>query len=39
MYESRQLSRYLQRSEVLKTFNRVTGGVFMGFAALMAASR
>lgn len=34
-----KLSRHLQRSEVLKAFNRVTGGVFMGFAALMAASR
>jgi len=34
-----KLSRYLQRQEVLKAFNRVTGGVFVGFAALMAASR
>jgi len=34
-----KLSRYLQRSQVLKAFNRVTGGVFVGFAALMAASR
>ena len=34
-----KLSRYLQQACVLKTFNRVTGGVFVGFAALMAASR
>ncbi|PUE47097.1 amino acid transporter [Limnohabitans sp. 2KL-1] len=34
-----KLSRYLQQSHVLKNFNRVTGGVFVGFAALMAASR
>ena len=34
-----KLSRVLQQSHVLKNFNRVTGGVFMGFAALMAASR
>ena len=34
-----KLSRYLQQAHVLKNFNRVTGGVFMGFAALMAATR
>jgi threonine/homoserine/homoserine lactone efflux protein len=34
-----KLSRYLQQAHVLKNFNRVTGGVFVGFAALMAASR
>lgn len=34
-----QLSRHMQRSHVLKAFNRVTGGVFVGFAALMASSR
>jgi threonine/homoserine/homoserine lactone efflux protein len=34
-----KLAPYLQRQQVLKTFNRVTGGVFVGFAALMAASR
>lgn len=34
-----KLSRYLQRTQVLKVFNRVTGGVFMGFATLMAAGR
>lgn len=34
-----KLSRYLQQTHVLKNFNRVTGGVFVGFAALMAASR
>lgn len=34
-----KLSRVLQQARVLKIFNRVTGGVFVGFAALMAASR
>lgn len=34
-----KLSRHLQRSQVLKAFNRITGGVFVGFASLMAASR
>jgi threonine/homoserine/homoserine lactone efflux protein len=34
-----KLSRVLQQAHVMKTFNRVTGGVFVGFAALMAASR
>lgn len=34
-----KLSRVLQQSHVMTTFNRVTGGVFVGFAALMAASR
>ena len=34
-----KLSQYLQQAHVLKNFNRVTGGVFVGFAALMAASR
>jgi threonine/homoserine/homoserine lactone efflux protein len=34
-----KLAPYLQQQQVLKTFNRVTGGVFVGFAALMAASR
>jgi len=34
-----KLSRYFQSTQVMKTFNRVTGGVFVGFAALMAASR
>lgn len=34
-----KLSGYLQQAHVLKNFNRVTGGVFVGFAALMAASR
>jgi len=31
-----KLSAYLKRTSVLKTFNRVTGGAFVGFAALMA---
>lgn len=34
-----KLSRYLQQNHVMKNFNRVTGGVFVGFAALMVASR
>jgi threonine/homoserine/homoserine lactone efflux protein len=34
-----KLSRFLKQAHVLKNFNRVTGGVFVGFAALMAASR
>ena len=34
-----RLSRYLQQAHVMKNFNRVSGGVFVGFAALMAASR
>jgi threonine/homoserine/homoserine lactone efflux protein len=34
-----KLSRHLQKAHVLKNFNRVTGGVFVGFAALMATSR
>jgi threonine/homoserine/homoserine lactone efflux protein len=32
----RHLAVYLKRSAVLKTFNRVTGAMFVGFAALMA---
>jgi threonine/homoserine/homoserine lactone efflux protein len=35
----RQLAAYLRRAPVLRVFNRVTGGVFVGFAALMAAAR
>jgi threonine/homoserine/homoserine lactone efflux protein len=34
-----RLSRFLKRASVLKVFNRVTGGVFVGFAGLMAAIR
>ncbi len=33
----RTLFTYLQRSTVMRAFNRATGGVFVGFAALMAA--
>ena len=33
-----KLSRFLQQSRVLRNFNRVTGGVFIGFAGLMALS-
>lgn len=34
-----RLSMYLQRPRVLRWFNRVTGGVFVGFAGLMATAR
>jgi threonine/homoserine/homoserine lactone efflux protein len=34
-----RLARYLRRAAVLKAFNRLTGGVFVGFAAVMAAVR
>lgn len=34
-----KLAAYLRRSSVLKTFNRLTGGAFIGFAAVMAAAR
>jgi len=33
------LSRYLQRANVRRGFNRLTGGAFVGFAALMAGLR
>lgn len=38
-FSGHKLSGYLQQTHVMKNFNRVTGGVFVGFAALMAASR
>ena len=38
-FSGHKLSRVLQQAHIMKTFNRVTGGVFVGFAALMAASR
>lgn len=34
-----RLAAYLRRATVLKMFNRLTGGAFIGFAALMAAAR
>jgi threonine/homoserine/homoserine lactone efflux protein len=34
-----RLSAYLRRAKVLKVFNRLTGGIFVGFGALMAAAR
>jgi len=34
-----KLSNYLRRANVMRLFNRTTGGVFIGFAALMAGSR
>jgi threonine/homoserine/homoserine lactone efflux protein len=34
-----RLASYLRRTTVLKAFNRLTGGVFIGFAAVMAAVR
>lgn len=35
----KRLSVYLQRAAVMKAFNRITGGVFVGFAALMATAK
>jgi threonine/homoserine/homoserine lactone efflux protein len=35
----KRLSAYLERASVLRLFNRVTGGAFVGFAAMMAAVR
>jgi threonine/homoserine/homoserine lactone efflux protein len=35
----KRLSVYLQRARVMKAFNRVTGGAFIGFAAVMAIVR
>ena len=35
----KRLSVYLQRANVMRAFNRITGGVFIGFAALMATAR
>ncbi|MBC7918676.1 MAG: LysE family translocator [Rhodoferax sp.] len=35
----KRLSVYLQRASVMRLFNRITGGVFVGFAALMATAR
>ncbi len=35
----KQLSTYLRRANVLRAFNRLTGGVFVGFAAIMATVR
>ena len=35
----KRLSVYLQRASVMKIFNRITGGVFVGFAALMATAK
>lgn len=34
-----RLATYLRRASVLKAFNRVTGGAFIGFAVAMAAAR
>lgn len=34
-----RLAAYLRRAPVLRAFNRITGGAFVGFAALMAAAR
>jgi threonine/homoserine/homoserine lactone efflux protein len=32
----KRLSVYLQQARVMRAFNRLTGGVFVGFAMLMA---
>lgn len=34
-----KLSHYLRKARVMRVFNRVTGGIFVGFAALMASVR
>jgi threonine/homoserine/homoserine lactone efflux protein len=34
-----RIARYLQRASVLRLFNRLTGGAFVGFGTLMAALR
>jgi threonine/homoserine/homoserine lactone efflux protein len=34
-----KLANYLRRARVMRMFNRVTGGVFVGFAAMMAGIR
>src|SRR5450631_1031697 len=34
-----RLAAYLRRAAVMRAFNRITGGVFIGFAAAMAAVR
>ena len=34
-----KLAHYLRRASVMRVFNRVTGGVFIGFAVLMATVR
>jgi threonine/homoserine/homoserine lactone efflux protein len=34
-----RLAAWLRRAAVLKVFNRVTGGIFVGFGAMMAAAR
>lgn len=35
----RRLSTYLRRASVMRAFNRLTGGVFLGFAAMMVFAR
>ncbi len=35
----KRMAVYLERASVLKVFNRVTGGAFIGFAAMMATVR
>jgi len=34
-----RLAAYLCRAEIMKAFNRLTGGVFVGFAAIIAVAR
>jgi len=38
-FSGHKLSKYLQRAQVMRVFNRVTGGIFIGLAGLMAAVR
>lgn len=35
----KRLSVFMQRASVMRAFNRITGGVFVGFAAVMATAR
>ena len=38
-FSGQKLSHYLHHAHVMRMFNRLTGGVFIGFAGLMAAVR
>lgn len=38
-FSGKSLAVYLRRAAVMRAFNRATGGVFIGFAALMATAR
>ena len=38
-FSGHKLSQYLQQARVMRAFNRITGGAFVGFAGLMALVR